>query len=250
MNRTLKMKIIIPINNDSYNEELRDVAMSVAPPDLHIEVDNIKRGNASIESRWDKTVNATHVVDMVIQAEEAGFDGVFVSDFDYCGVEEARELVDIPVIGGFRPSAHTAMMLAEKFSIVTFSDSVMDLQESHTRLFGISPNFASISPIDLTVHELVNRDLVVEKVFLASVDAIESHGADAIILGCTGFNFIAGPVAQRLKEKYKVNIPVVDPNHAAVNYLYLLMRNGLSQSRLTYVTSPNYVNSEPLKVVG
>ena len=242
MSKMFRMKIIIPINDNSYNEELRDVAMAVAPPDLYIDVDNIKRGNTSIESRWDKTVNAPHVVEMVLQAEMDGFDGVFVSDFDFCGVEEARELVDIPVIGGFRPSAYTAMVLAEKFSIVTFSNSVMDMQSSHTRLFGIAPNFASISPIDLTVHQLIDRDSVVNKVFEASVEAIEQHGADAIILGCTGFNYIAAPVAQLLKQKYQINVPVIDPNHAAVGYLYNLMRNNLSQSRLTYVTSPNFTS--------
>ncbi|GAA3926755.1 aspartate/glutamate racemase family protein [Litoribacillus peritrichatus] len=244
MTKPFRMKVIIPINNASYNDELKEVVTAVAPPDLYIEVDNIKAGNTSIESRWDKTVNAPHVVAMVVQAEHDGFDGVFVSDFDFCGVEEARELVDIPVVGGFRPSAYTAMMLAEKFSIVTFAHSVMDMQSSHSRLFGIAPNFASISPIDLTVHQLVDRDKVVEKVYQASLTAIEAHGADAIILGCTGFNYIAEPVARLLKEKYQVNVPVIDPNHAAVSYLYGLIRNNLSQSRLTYVTSPNYSGTE------
>ena len=119
MTTKYKMKIIIPINDDAYNQELKEVAQSVAPPDLEIEVDNIKAGNTSIESRWDRMTNAPHVVDLVVDAEKQGFDGVFVSDFDYCGVEPAREVVSIPVIGGFRSSAYTAMMLSERFSIIT-----------------------------------------------------------------------------------------------------------------------------------
>jgi len=235
-----KMKIIIPINDGAYNQELKEVAQSVAPPDLEIEVDNIKAGNTSIESRWDRMTNAPHVVDLVVEAEKQGFDGVFVSDFDYCGVEPAREVVSIPVIGGFRSSAYTAMMLSERFSIITIMSSVVDMQRSHTRTFGIAPNFASIIPINLTVHELSQKKIVIEKVFESSIKAIEEDGADSILLGCTGFMHIADGVAKKLFDKYKINIPVIDPNMTAVSYLYNLMRTGQSQSRLTYAVPPNF----------
>ena len=234
-----KIKIIIPINDSAYNHELKEVAQSVAPADLEITVDNIKGGHTSIESRWDRMTNAPYVVDLVIDAEKQGFGGVFVSDFDFCGVESAREVVNIPVIGGFRASAYTAMMLSERFSIITIMNSVVDMQRSHTRLFGIEPNFASIIPINLTVHELTQRDIVIEKVYESSIKAIEEDGADSIILGCTGFMHIADGVAKKLFDKYGFNIPVIDPNKAAVSYLYMLIRNQLYQSRLTYVVPPN-----------
>lgn len=240
MTAKYRIKIIIPINDNAYNQELAQVAQSVAPPDLEIVVDNIKQGTTSIESRWDRMTNAPHVVDLVVEAEKQGFDGVFVSDFDYCGVEEAREVVNIPVIGGFRASAYTAMMLSERFSIITILSSVVDLQRSHTRLFGIAPNFASITPINLPVHELSKREIVIEKVFESSVKAIDEDGTDSIILGCTGFMHIADAVAARLREHYKKNIPVIDPNKAAVSYLYLLIRNHQYQSRITYATPPNF----------
>ncbi len=240
MDKQYRMKIIIPINDSSYNEELKQVAETVAPSDLSIVVENITAGNSSIESRWDRMTNAPYVVDLVVKSEQEGYDAVFVSDFDYCGVEPAREVVNIPVIGGFRSSAYTAMMLSERFSIITIMSSVEDMQRSHTRLFGIAPNFASIIPVDLTVHELSQREIVIEKVFEKSVIAIDKDGADSIILGCTGFMHIAAAVAEKLKDKYGINIPVIDPNMAAVSYLYLLMRNNLSQSRLTYHVPPNF----------
>lgn len=240
MEKIYRMKIIIPINDGSYNEELWQVAQTVAPSDLEIVVENIPAGNTSIESRWDRMVNAPYVVDLVVRSEQEGFDGVFVSDFDYCGVEPAREVVNIPVIGGFRSSAYTAMMLSERYSIITIMSSVEDMQRSHNRFFGILPNFASIIPVNLTVHELSQREIVIEKVFQEAIVAIDRDGADSIILGCTGFMHIADAVADRLKLKYGVAIPVVDPNKAAVSYLYMLMRNNLTQSRLTYYVPPNF----------
>ena len=237
-----RMKIIIPINDAAYNEELAGVARSAAPPDLQIDVTNITQGNTSIESRWDRMVNAPYVVELAIQAQNEGYNGIFVSDFDYCGVEEAREVVSIPVIGGFRPSVFSAMALAERFSIITVLESVVDMQREHIRSFGIAPNFASIIPVNLPVHELTERDKVIEKVFDCSIKAIDEDGADAILLGCTGFMHIAAAVADKLAAKYQCNIPVIDPNMAAVNYLYMLMRTGQTQSRLTYHVPPNYKN--------
>ena len=66
-----RMKIIIPINDSAYNQELAEVARSVAPPDLQVDVSNITQGNTSIESRWDRMINAPHVVELAIQAQNA-----------------------------------------------------------------------------------------------------------------------------------------------------------------------------------
>jgi allantoin racemase len=240
MGAAYKAKIIIPINEGAYNHELADVVRSAAPPDLEIDVENITAGNTCIESRWDRMVNAPHVVALAIKAEQQGFNGVFVSDFDYCGVEEAREVVSIPVVGGFRPSAFTAMSLAQRFSIITVLDSVADLQCDHVRTFGIEPNFASIIPVSLPVHQLSDKSQVIQRVFECSIQAIERDGADSILLGCTGFMHIADAVAAKLKEKYRANIPVIDPNKAAINYLYMLMRTEQSQSQLTYHKPSNF----------
>lgn len=239
MEHKYKVKVIIPINCADYNEELLEVIKQVTPPDLVVEVDNITAGNTSIESRWDRMINAPHVVEMVAQAEKDGFDGVFVSDFDYCGVEEAREIVDIPVIGGFRPSVFTAMSLSDRFSIITILDSVRDLQVSHTGLFGITDNLASIVPIDLPVHDLTNKNSVIDKAVECAKKAIEQDMAGSILFGCTGFMNIASEVSSRLKE-CGYDVPVVDPNHAAINFLYLLVRNNLSQSRRTYLKPSNH----------
>ncbi|MGD9824206.1 hypothetical protein, partial [Desulfobacter sp.] len=55
----------------------------------------------------------------------------------------------------------------------------------------------------------------------------------AIVLGCTGMLGVANGLARILKEKGKP-APVIDPTTTAVTLLQSLIRNGLSQSRLTY----------------
>jgi Asp/Glu/hydantoin racemase len=236
--RQYHARIIVPANTSEFNAEILATTQEVAPPDLIISIKNITQGLPSIECRRDLAVNAPHVIALAQESESQDkVDGIFVTDFDMCGVEPSREVVNIPIIGGFRASAYTAMMLAQRFSIVTIMNSVIDMQRAHIRHFGIAPNFASIRAINLPVVALKNRDDVIAKVCEESVKAIEQDGADAIILGCTGFVGIAKPVANWLaNDGYQ--IPVLDPNQTAISYLYLLMRNGLSQSRLTYYSPP------------
>ena len=233
--KIFKVQIIIPVATAAYNEEMRNWVAEVCPPDLSVDVTNIEHGTQAIQNRADLATNAPHVMAKVIEAEKSGYDGVLVSDFDMCGVEPSRELVSIPVIGGFRAQAFTAMALAQKFSVLTILDSVMDMQIEHMYSFGILDNFASIRSLDIPVAELTNRDKVIAAAVKKGIECIDTDGADALIFGCTGFIGVAPRVSEKLSEHYKCYIPVTDPNHIAILYLYALVRTGMRQSGLTYV---------------
>lgn len=235
-----KVMIIVPINNDALNDEILAAVQPVKPPDFEIDVTNIDGGMPYIESRYDLAQNAPYVIAKAQQVEKDGYDGIFVSDMDMCGVEPSREVLRIPIIGGFRASAYSAMMLSQRFSIVTILESVVDLQRDHVRDFGIEPNFASIRTVDMSVAQLSNTAVAVAHVYEESIKAIEEDGADSIILGCTGFVNVAHTVHELLVADGKP-APVIDPNQAALSYLVLLVRNRLTQSRLTYLPPPQLV---------
>ena len=63
----------------------------------------------------------------VIKAEAGGADGVFITCFGDPAVPAARELVDIPVVGGFEPAVSTALNLGERFAVVTALDNVVPM---------------------------------------------------------------------------------------------------------------------------
>lgn len=229
----MKLKIVVPVNTSDFNAGIEAAAREVLAPDVTLAVENIRGGFSAIESRLHLATNAPFVLDTIQRAEAEGFEGVFVSDMDMCGVEAARELAEIPVIGGYRASAFTAMLLAESFSIVTVVDSVIAMQRGHAKAFGIEQNLASIRAVDLPVAGLSGDHAAVERVTQASLEAIRRDGAQAIILGCTGFVGVAAEVSRRLRGAGRP-APVIDPNHAAISYLQNLVRTGQSQSRLSY----------------
>ncbi|GAB4273456.1 MAG: aspartate/glutamate racemase family protein [Methylomicrobium sp.] len=232
--KNFRIQIIIPIATDAYNEELRDWVAVVCPADLTVDVTNLDQGTQAIQNRTDLATNAPYVIAKVRAAERLGYDGVLVSDFDMCGVEPSREQVAIPVVGGFRAQAFTAMALAQKFSVLTILESVIAMQTEHFYAFGILDNFASIRSLGIPVAELTNREKVVEAAVKIGIECIDNDGAEALIFGCTGFIGVAPAVSQRLCEHYRRYIPVTDPNRIALLYLYALIRNGLRQSGLAY----------------
>lgn len=236
-NNNYKIRIIVPANTTDFNRRILDAVSSVIPPDFDLDVKNISSGTPSIENRCCIVENSPAVLRLARETEQEGYDGIFVTDFDYCGVEACREAVSIPVIGGFRASAYTAMMLSKRFAIVTILEGVVAMQLDHVNSFGIEDNFVGIHSINCPVDQLENTDFVRAEVFEKSLKAIRSDGAESIILGCTGFIDIADAVSGMLTEEIGSYVPVTDPNKVAVGYLAMLVRSGLRQSRLSYSKS-------------
>lgn len=236
----MRLNIIIPIRFEDRVVQARvmeDLLESVRPrvgPDVELAIESLDRGTLSIEGRADLALNQGAVMEAVQRSQEAGFDGVFVSDMDMCGVEPARELVDIPVIGGFAANAFTALMLARRIGLITISPTVVPMQAEHFRTYGIESNLSGIRVAEVSVADLINDPgAAVDAVYAQAVRAIDEDGAQALILGCTGFIGIAGPIAARLARDGK-SVPVLDPNPTAVAYLELLVRQGLRPSRVAY----------------
>lgn len=229
-----RVAIIAPVNTDRYNSLLLEAVAPVLPPDFAVEVRNITEGHDCIESRTDWLHNGYPVVELAKALQQEGFAGIWLSDFDMCGVEAAREVVDIPIIGGFPTSAFTALGLSQRFSIITILESTKAMQQGHVLTYGLSESFASIRVIDCPVDQLASVDVVTVRAFEQALKAVKDDGAQSILLGCTGFVGVAARLTTLLTEALGTYVPVIDPNQAGFSYLVSLVRMGLRPSRLCY----------------
>ncbi|MEE9307064.1 MAG: aspartate/glutamate racemase family protein [Spirochaetia bacterium] len=232
----MKLRIVVPIITDLFNQEVVKEVAQFKAPDTEIDVVNIVRGPASIESRYDEMLASPDIVEKVVQAEKDGFDGVFVDCFGDPGVHAAREMVRIPVVGAFQPAALTASLIAGRWSVVTVLKSVVPLVDDLGRKLGLSQNIVSIRDIDTPVLELQDKG-VLEKKLLAQIELAVQEGAEAIVLGCTGMLGLAQTLEKTMGEKGRA-VPVVDPTAAAIGFLELLVRSKLSHSLLAYPYPP------------
>lgn len=230
----MKIKIVIPIIKDIFNEETLKEASQFKAPDTEIETVNLDRGTASIESEYDEMLCSPDIVEKVIQAEKDGFDGVFVDCFGDPGVNAAREMVSIPVVGGFQPAALTATMIAGQWSVVTVLRSVVPMLQGLIRKLGVESNVASVRDINTPVLELTDKNVLETKLIEQIEKAVTEDGAEAVVLGCTGMMGLAQTLSKKMKDK-GIPVPVVDPTAAAIGFLQLLIRNGISHSKITYM---------------
>ena len=233
----MKIRVVVPLISEIFNEEVLKEAAVFKAPDTQIDVVNVDRGPASIESRYDDALATIGIIDKVKQAQEDSCDGVFIDCFGDPGVDVSRELVGIPVVGAFQPAALTACMISGKWSIVTVLKNVLPLISDLARKMGIENNIASARDIDTPVLELQDKQLMEERLLTQIDKAVSEDGAEAIVLGCTGMLGLAGTLAEKMAAK-GVPVPVIDPTASAIGYLELLIRNGWKQSPLTYMTPP------------
>lgn len=234
LNSRLRICVLVPVATSAYNDRIMKAIAPVVPPDVQVEIRNITRGHADIESRTNWLQNGMPVVELAQSIANDGFDGIWLTDFDMCGVEAAREVIDIPIIGGFPASAFTALALSQRFSIITILQSTLAMQRGHPQTYGVQDTFASIRAIDCPVAQLENVDVVVVRTFEAALKAIKDDGAQAILLGCTGFVDVASRVSTLLGEALGAYVPVIDPNQAGFSFLVSLVRMKVRPSRLTY----------------
>jgi allantoin racemase len=233
----MRIRIIVPIIKEVFNDEVLKEASQFKAPDTELEVVNIQKGPASIESRYDDILASFSIVEAVKKAEKAGCDGVFIDCFGDPGVDASRELVRIPVVGGFQPAALTASLVSDRWSVVTVLKNLRPIVGELARKLGIEGNIASVRDIDTPVLELHDKKVLEERLLLQIEKAVSNDGAEAVVLGCTGMLGLAQKLAQQAEQK-KMPIPVIDPTAAAIGYLELLIRARLSQSLLTYVLPP------------
>ena len=252
----MKLLLIIPIHiantklKKDFTTRLRKHLIPILDQDTVLDIVCLpSEATSSIECRIDRNINSPLVVELALNAKAQGYEGIFVTDMDMCGVDLCREALNIPIVGGFRPSVFTALMLAEKFSIITILDQVVSMQRGHVHHFGLTENFVSFRVADIPVSMLLeNHPYCVEALVDQSIKAIECDGAESIVFGCTGIMELTDKVKQALMHK-GYDIPVIDPNRVAMSQLQLMVKNRLSQSKKTFMT-PSVVNINTERCLG
>lgn len=95
-----------------------EILQSWASPGVTVETrDGNFRG--AIESMYDEYLYIPSMLENVMAIEKEGFDAAILGCFGDPGLDAARELVRIPVVGLAETSFHVVATLADTFGIIT-----------------------------------------------------------------------------------------------------------------------------------
>jgi allantoin racemase len=154
------------------------------------------------------------------------------------GVEAAREMVSIPVIGPAETSMHVAAMLGHRFSVVTPLDTLIPAFHHHVAKTGLTRQLASVRGVNMLVSELSNETKVLSALIDEAIRAVKEDGAHVIIFGSTGMACLTTDVEEGLRKEGISDVPVIDPAILALKIAEALADMGLSHSKRTYPAPP------------
>jgi allantoin racemase len=234
----MKIRVIRPVIGLPTEASALEELLPVASPGTEISEVSLDKGPASIESTYESALAAIGVVDKIREAEQEGVDAVVANCMDDPGVEAARELVSIPVVGPAETSMHVAAMLGHRFSVITVLEADERPFFDHATKAGLASRLASVRAINIPVLQLGDRERTLTALVEQSVRAVKEDGAHVLIFGCTGMTGMAGAVEEGLRRQGITDVPVIDPAVLAFKMAEALAGMGLSHSKRTYPTPP------------
>jgi allantoin racemase len=233
----MKLTVVSPLISDDFTEGVRKEVAHWLGAGTEVDVVRIQRGPASIESEYDEALAGPGILEEVVKAAEAGAEAVFITCFGDPAVHAAREVVDIPVMGGFEPAVLNALALGERVGIVTVLPNVVPMIHGLIRRYSFTERVRSVRVVDMPVLTLHDPQTLLDRLQEQAEAAISAGEADVIVLGCTGMIGVAAALQDRLAAAGAF-VPVVDPTGAALLWLESQVRLGVRPSRTTYMPPP------------
>lgn len=204
-------------------------------PGTEVSVVDVPDGPASIESSYEELLAVPATLEGIRQAEADGLDAVIIGCFGDPGLEAARELVEIPVIGPGESSLLLAASLGHRFSVITILDSVIPSQEVQAYKAGVRDKLASVRATDIPVLSLMkDRDATLRRVVEVGRRAIKEDRADALVLGCMTMSFL-GVATEAARA---LGVPVINAGLAALKSAESLVSMEMSHSKRAFPTPP------------
>ncbi|MBL6076969.1 aspartate/glutamate racemase family protein [Belnapia sp. T18] len=204
-------RILIVNSNttESVTERIATAARAVAPLGTGIEAVSAPFGLPLIVTRADWLLAGPATV-AALAARRGQYDAAIIACFGDPGLDAAKELLDVPVIGISEAAFHAAAMLGRRFGVVSFTAALRPMFEDcldHHGLrsrccgFRMGPPFAG-DPGRVAEER---RDLLLD----LCRQAVEQDGAEVLILA-------GGPLAGLAPAlQPHVTVPLVDGTQAA-----------------------------------
>ncbi len=229
----MKILVINPNTSIPMTNQIRIALEAIKRPDTELTVTCPEKGPDTIESAYDEAYAIPPTLELVKKANQNGFDVVILACFSDPGLDAAKEVSDIPVVGIEEATLHMAAMLGAKFSIMTPRQQRIPSKIEHVHLRGMSHFLASVRSLDLSVAETeADPGKTKKRLIEVAKTAVCEDGAEVIVMGCAG---MAG-YAQEIEEA--LNIKVLDPSAVALKTAEAMADLGLSHSKVGLFAKP------------
>ena len=151
-----------------------------------------------------------------------------IACFSDPGLHATRETTAKPVLGIAESGLLTALTLGGRFGVIAILAASLARHHRRIRAMGIDGRFAGERPVGLSVTELADETVTLDRMTACGRQLRDEAGADVLVMGCAGMARYRG----RLEDD--TGLPVVDPTQAAVGM-------AITATRLGYTTAAQRV---------
>ncbi|HYU78349.1 MAG TPA: aspartate/glutamate racemase family protein [Vicinamibacterales bacterium] len=234
----MRILVINPNSSASMTEHIRRELEAVKGPATELTVVNPTDGPPAIESAADEAHAIPPTLRLVQQAEQDGYDAVVIACFADPGLDAAREIASIPVVGIEESALHVAAMLGHRFTVLTARSERVPAKIDHVARLGLQSRLASIRALGMGVLEMeADAERASARILEVGRAAVEEDGAEVLVLGCAG---LAGQTSELARL---LHVAIVDPTPVALKVAELLVDLRLAHSkRALYATPANSAN--------
>jgi len=228
----MRILLINPNTTESMTAKAAVAARAVAAPGTEIIAATSSMGPVSIEGHYDGALAIPGLLSELQTRLASGYDAAIISCFDDTGLDAARCLLDVPVLGLCESAVATAGFLAQRFTVVTTMERSRVLIENLVRHYGMGDR-AKVRASDIPVLALeAAAPAELGRLRDEIEQALAQDGAEAIVLGCAGM----ADLAKGLQDRY--DVPVIDGVAAAVKQAEALVSLGLTTSKRGTYAAP------------
>jgi len=229
-----KILVIVPFAMSADNLLLRQQQLAGLQfgPELVFDYRCVKAGPVNYSSHHDFVLADASIFEAGCRAQDEGYAAVCIDTMSDSGVAALRSVLDIPVFGPGKVSMLTALMLGDRFSILTMASRWKPLYKKALDELGLHHKCASVRAIEVPPDNqgLLSgkEDAVFPLLETAARLAIEVDGAEVLILGSTTMHQAHAYLEARLP------VPVINPGPLSYKMAEAALALGLRQSRQAY----------------
>jgi allantoin racemase len=147
------------------------------------------------------------------------------------GVELARNLVRIPVVGAGQSVLHLGAQISNRLGVIAYEEKSIPFMRKQMHAWGVSDSVVGIRSVEIPLAESTkNRDVMRDRFIKIARDLIDSYDAEIIVP--MGYH---GPVQYSPQEFEKeLGVPVLDALKTSIQTAEMMVRMRLTHSTKTY----------------
>ena len=179
----------------NYRPRLKKVIEACVEPGTEVHIQGVKESaGIGVMYHYLRYRDMKELIDNALRAEKEGYDAFLIGNFSDSGLTEAREMVNIPVLGICETSMHVACMMGASFGLIPVSAKQTPDKLEKVRRYGFETRFAGAmhmksSPAGLkeAMKDKSLKDRVMAD-FAAAAAYLLERGAEVIIPAGGEFN--------------------------------------------------------------